>query len=121
MGQPWRPTKRSTALRKVQLHWLLVCLQQVTRVKPSWLRARQRCTIFIIWPARRMVVVRLNSITVQKNGSDQTLTCSVTNDTTCNDTTHSFTVSPGDYLSIKIVTQAGSTAVQHSWAIKIAY
>jgi hypothetical protein len=64
---------------------------------------------------------KTNSITVVKNGTDQSVTCSVTNDTTCNDTSNSFTVSRGDYLSVKIVTAVGSTAVQHGWTIELAY
>jgi hypothetical protein len=55
---------------------------------------------------------KTNTITVLKNGSSTALTCSVTNATTCNDTTHSFSVVAGDWLSVRMVTQAGSTSVR---------
>lgn len=42
--------------------------------------------------------------TVRKDGVDQTLTCTIADAaTTCNDTTHSFTVSAGDLLSLQVV------------------
>jgi hypothetical protein len=52
-------------------------------------------------------------MTVQKNGSNTTLTCQITGTTspgTCNDTTHSFTVVAGDTYSFKYVPGATPAA-----------
>jgi hypothetical protein len=47
--------------------------------------------------------------TVYKNNVATTLTCSVASGaTTCNDTSHSFTVAAGDYLTVKSGTTASS-------------
>lgn len=49
------------------------------------------------------------TITMRKNAADQTLTCQVTSaGTTCNDTTHTFTVVAGDLVAVKLVTSATS-------------
>ncbi len=50
-------------------------------------------------------------ITVDKNTTGQTLTCTVANTaTTCTDVTHSFTTAAGDLLSVKLVNPAGANA-----------
>lgn len=53
--------------------------------------------------------------TARKNGSDQSLTVTISGATerTDKDITNSFTVDPGDYLTVKIVTSAGANAIQH--------
>ncbi len=56
-----------------------------------------------------------STITVMKNGVATTVTCSTSASTTCNDTSHTFTVVAGDELGIKIA--ATTTAVKHSWSI----
>ena len=43
---------------------------------------------------------KTNTYTIRKNGSNTTLTCSMTNATSCNDTTHSFTVAAGDEVGL---------------------
>jgi hypothetical protein len=62
-----------------------------------------------------------NTYTVMKNGSAQTLTCSVTHASNCNDTTHSFTVSPGDMIGVKVVTDSGAQLVRSAWAVELSY
>jgi hypothetical protein len=63
-----------------------------------------------------------NTITVQKNNVAQTLTCTVVNTTTtCNDTTHSFSVVAGDQLTITIATGSASTLTSGSWSIELSY
>lgn len=44
--------------------------------------------------------------TYRKNASDQTLTCTISgaSATSCNDTTHAFSVAAGDLITIKVVT-----------------
>jgi hypothetical protein len=50
-------------------------------------------------------------LTWRKNGSGQTVTCTITNPaTTCSDTTHSFTFSAGDALDIQAVFTGTITA-----------
>lgn len=49
--------------------------------------------------------------TVRKNGSDQSATCQIAAAaTTCNDTSHTFSVVAGDRISIKAVSSAGTAA-----------
>lgn len=49
-------------------------------------------------------------ITLRKNGSNQTLSVTISGtDTTGNDTTHTFTVAAGDELSIGVTTSGGGT------------
>jgi hypothetical protein len=57
-------------------------------------------------------------VTVRKNAGDTTLTCTVGVGTTCNDTTHTFTVVAGDRLSAKIVTDAGETLANLSLSVE---
>lgn len=65
---------------------------------------------------------KTNTITVYKNGSSTSLTCSVTAATTCNDFLHSFAVAAGDEIGIQIVTgSATNTAVKHSWSVEVSY
>lgn len=55
------------------------------------------------------------SIVFEVNGADQTLLCQVTGNgttgTTCNDTTHSVTVTTGQLISLKSVSSAGASGV----------
>jgi len=52
-----------------------------------------------------------DTITVRKNGADQSLTCSVSaSNTTGNDTSNTFSVNAGDELSVKYVSGSGSAA-----------
>jgi hypothetical protein len=52
------------------------------------------------------------TITVRKNGTDQTLTVTLTHgSTSVSDTTHSFTVAAGDLLSVKSVSSVASAVV----------
>ncbi len=62
-----------------------------------------------------------NTYTVMKNGSAQTLTCSTTNASSCNDTSHTFTVSPGDMIGIKVVTDCGAQLVRSAWGVELSY
>lgn len=62
-----------------------------------------------------------NTYTVMKNGSAQTITCSITHASSCNDTTHTFTVSQGDMIGIKIVTDGGAQLVRSAWGLEISY
>ena len=64
---------------------------------------------------------KTNTITVYKNGGATALTCSVTNTTICSDTSDSFTVAAGDWLSVQVVTASASTAVRHTWSIELSY
>jgi hypothetical protein len=64
---------------------------------------------------------KTNSYTVMKNGSAQTLTCSITNASSCKDTTHTFAVSQGDTIGIKVVTDNGAQLVKSAWSVEIAY
>jgi hypothetical protein len=51
------------------------------------------------------------TITVRKGGVDQTLTCPITGAaTTCNDTSHSFSTTAGNIVSVKGVSTAGTAA-----------
>ena len=63
--------------------------------------------------------------TVEKNGSDTALTCTVTGNgttaTTCNDTTHTFTVAAGDEVGIKLVTSALANAVKSEWSLETKF
>lgn len=60
------------------------------------------------------------AITVRKNGSDQTLTCTITDtNTSANDTTHSFSVAAGDDISIKAVTTATGTPVDMTIGLEL--
>ena len=45
--------------------------------------------------------------TVVKNGSDQTMTCTVGTGTSCSDSTHVFSFAAGDVIAIKFTTQSG--------------
>lgn len=49
--------------------------------------------------------------TLRKNGADQTVTCTMSNTTTCNDTTHSFAVAAGDTMTIKVVSSATAASL----------
>lgn len=61
------------------------------------------------------------AVTWRKNGSDQTLTCTVSGSAdTCSDTTHSFAVIQDDLLDIKLVT-TGSVIVAPGLTIATAY
>lgn len=46
------------------------------------------------------------AVTVRKNGTPQTLTCTIGTGAACNDTTHSFSVAAGDLLTVQYTTQA---------------
>jgi len=63
-------------------------------------------------------------ITLNKNGTDQTLTCTISGAaaTTCNDTINSFSVVAGDLVAIKVVPSAGPapTARVGRWGVKWA-
>jgi len=49
-------------------------------------------------------------VTIQKNGSGQTVTCTIGTGTSgCNDTGHSFTVVAGDRVTVSMTTQGGET------------
>jgi hypothetical protein len=56
-----------------------------------------------------------------KNGSAQTLTCSITHASSCNDTTHTFSVSPGDQIGVKLVTDSGAQLVKSAWTVELSY
>lgn len=59
------------------------------------------------------------AITVLKGGSAQTLTCTITDTaTTCNDTTHSFSVSAGDLVAIQFVPGSTPTARVARWGVR---
>jgi hypothetical protein len=62
-----------------------------------------------------------NTYTVMKNGSAQTLTCSITHASSCNDTTHTFSVSPGDQIGVKLVTDSGAQLVKSAWTVELSY
>lgn len=48
-------------------------------------------------------------VTVIKNGSTQTLTCTIGTGTSCSDATHQISYIPGDLISIQFTTQAADT------------
>jgi hypothetical protein len=64
---------------------------------------------------------KTNTYTVMKNGVAQTITCSITNASSCNDTSHTFTASSGDTIGIKLVTDNGAQLVNSAWAIELSY
>jgi hypothetical protein len=64
---------------------------------------------------------KTNTYTVMKNGSAQTLTCSITNASSCNDTTHTFTVSAGDTIGVKLVTDNGAQTVKSAFSVELSY
>lgn len=49
------------------------------------------------------------AVTVLKNGAAQTMTCTMGTGTACQDGTHTFTVVPGDLVSIRFTSQAADT------------
>jgi hypothetical protein len=51
--------------------------------------------------------------TVRVNTADTTITCTTADSTVGTDTTHSVAVSAGDYIDIKLVTDAGANARPH--------
>ncbi len=60
--------------------------------------------------------------TLVKNGSDSTLTCTVSDlATTCNDTAHPITVVAGDLLAWKIVPSAGTAPAASSYALSTTF
>jgi hypothetical protein len=65
---------------------------------------------------------KTNSFTIMKNGVAQILTCSWTGGNSCSDTAHSFSVSAGDQVGMKITTAAATNTTQKtSWSVEIAY
>lgn len=51
-----------------------------------------------------------DAVTVYKNGSSTTITCTLASGTkACSDTTHSVAVAPGDYIQVQVVTTASDT------------
>jgi hypothetical protein len=58
-------------------------------------------------------------ITVRKNGVDQTLTCTLSEATTANDTANSFSVAAGDKISVKELQQ--DNASDHNIIIGMEY
>jgi hypothetical protein len=65
---------------------------------------------------------KTNSFTVMKNGSPQTLTCSLVGASSCSDTTHTFAVSAGDQIGIRITTAAATNTTQKTaWSVELAY
>jgi hypothetical protein len=56
-------------------------------------------------------------MTLRKNAVDTTITCTIGTGTTCNDTTHNFTVVAGDLISLKMVTVGTETLanVRATW------
>lgn len=50
-------------------------------------------------------------ITWRKNAADTAVTCTITSGTSCNDTTHSFTVTQGDLVDIKVVASSSSVGL----------
>lgn len=63
-----------------------------------------------------------NVFTVMKNGSAQTLTCTMNGSSSCSDTTHTFTVSAGDQVGLKIATGTTTNTTQKtSWSVELAY
>ena len=51
-----------------------------------------------------------DAVTVRKNATDQTLTCTYGTATSCSDTAHSFTVAAGDKITVKLVTAASDSS-----------
>jgi len=64
---------------------------------------------------------KTNSYTIMKNGSAQTLTCSMVHANSCSDTTHTFSVSAGDQIGMKSVTDNGVATQKTSWSVELAY
>ncbi len=60
--------------------------------------------------------------TVRKNGADQTLTVTLAGATAQldKDTTHSFSVAIGDYITLKIVNSAGGASTQHQCSMDLS-
>lgn len=59
--------------------------------------------------------------TARKNAVDQTVTCVISGAAvTANDATHSFTVSAGDSISVKLVTSAGASVRTHHFGLEVA-
>jgi len=53
---------------------------------------------------------RTDSYTVRVNGADKTITCTLDNSTTGEDTTHAVSVAQGDAVSIKLVSNDAADA-----------
>jgi len=53
-----------------------------------------------------------NTYTIMKNGSAQTLTCTMNGSNSCSDTTHTFAVSAGDQIGMRIVTGTTTNTTQ---------
>ena len=51
-----------------------------------------------------------DAVTIAKNGTNTTVTCTFGTGTSCNDLTHSFTVAAGDVLTAKVSTGASDSA-----------
>jgi hypothetical protein len=63
-----------------------------------------------------------NSYAIMKNGSAQTLTCTMNGSSSCSDTTHTFSVSAGDQIGMRIVTgTTANTTQKTSWTVELAY
>ncbi len=55
--------------------------------------------------------------TIRKNGSAQSVTCTVSNAaTTCNDVVDSFSVSAGDFIDFQAVGSLGASTSGQNWA-----
>jgi hypothetical protein len=63
-----------------------------------------------------------NVFTVMKNGSAQTLTCTMNASNSCSDTADSFLVVAGDQIGMKITTAAATNTTQKTaWSVETAY
>lgn len=64
--------------------------------------------------------VQTDDLTVQKNGSDTTITCRITGAaTTCNDTTHTASFVAGDTINIKAVPSATAAVTFYSVIVEL--
>ena len=63
-----------------------------------------------------------NVFTIMKNGSAQTLTCTLNGSSSCSDTTHTFSVSAGDQIGMRIATGTTTNTTQKTgWSVELAY
>jgi hypothetical protein len=63
-----------------------------------------------------------NVFTIMKNGSAQTLTCTLNGSSSCSDTTHTFSVVAGDQIGMRIATGTATNVTQKtSWSVEMAY
>lgn len=94
--------------------WVGVGLQCTATESFCYLPQPQAGTIskFYINTSAAPVGVQTYTITMRKNATNQSVTCTITGAaTSCNDTTNSFTVAAGDNVSVQIVLSATAASV----------